>query len=116
MDKQLKLVLYTLAFAVGVVWLTKPKGLKAFQSPKFSMPNKYSEPKVASDTDLKLKENAVIGMQAVKNAMLKKEPKKEIDKLTAMVYKEYGLKIMANKNTGKLRAMSKEGKVIAEEA
>ena len=32
-----------------------------------------------------------------------------------MVLQDYGIKIMINKKTGLLRAMSKEGKVISEE-
>jgi hypothetical protein len=48
--------------------------------------------------------------------MANKEPKKELDSLNAMILKDYGLKILVNKKTGKLRALDKSGKVVAEEA
>jgi len=41
--------------------------------------------------------------------------KTELDKLSTIIYKDYGVKIMPNKKTGLLRAMSKSGKVLAEE-
>jgi hypothetical protein len=32
-----------------------------------------------------------------------------------MIFQDYGVKVMPNKKTGLLRAMSKDGKVLAEE-
>jgi len=62
-----------------------------------------------------LKENAVIGLQAMREAINIKESKKELDKLSSMISQDYGVKVMVSKKTGLLRAMSKDGKVISEE-
>ena len=43
------------------------------------------------------------------------EKKVELDKLSAMVLKEHGIKVVISKKTGLLRAMNKKGSVIAEE-
>lgn len=113
MDRETKVFFITVAVALGIIWLTKPK-LKS-NSAKDLLGAKYSEPSVASEADTKAKEDAVIGMQAMKDAIANKESKKELDKLTALIFQDYGVKIMISKKTGKLRAMSKDGKVIAEE-
>ena len=52
----------------------------------------------------------------MREAINSKENKKELDKLSSMIFQDYGVKIMANKKTGLLRAMSKDGKVIAQES
>ena len=51
----------------------------------------------------------------MREAIDNKESKKELDKLSSMVLQDYGVKVMINKKTGLLRAMSKDGKVISEE-
>ena len=51
----------------------------------------------------------------MREAIDSKESKKELDKLSSMVLQDYGVKVMINKKTGLLRAMSKDGKVISEE-
>jgi hypothetical protein len=114
MDKETKTLLITFGVAFIILWFTRPKGMKT--SVKDMLGVKYAEPKKASDTDLKAKENATVALQAMKDAMANKEPKKELDSLNAMILKDYGLKILANKKTGKLRALDKSGKVVAEEA
>jgi hypothetical protein len=114
MDKETKTLLLSFGVAFVILWLAKPKGMKA--SVKNMLGSKYAEPKKASDTDLKAKENAIVALQAMKDAIANKEPKKELDSLNAMILKNYGLKILANKKTGKLRALDKSGKVVAEEA
>jgi hypothetical protein len=113
MDRETKVFFITVAVALGIIWLTKPK-LKG-NSAKDLLDVKYKEPSVASEADTKAKEDAVVGMQAMKDAIANKESKKELDKLNAMIFQDYGVKIMISKKTGKLRAMSKDGKVIAEE-
>jgi hypothetical protein len=40
---------------------------------------------------------------------------RELDKLKNMILQENGIKIMINKKTKKLRAMEKNGSIIAEE-
>ena len=112
MDKNTKTLFITLGGALLLIWLLRPKNTK---SKKELLNVKYSEPKQVSDTENKLKENAVIGLQAMREAIDSKESKKELDKLSSMILQDYGVKIMINKKTRLLRAMSKEGKVISQE-
>lgn len=112
MDKNTKTLFITLGGALLLIWLLRPKSSK---SKKDLLDVKYAEPKQVSDTETKLKENAVIGLKAMREAINNKESKKELDKLSSMILQDYNVKIMINKKTGLLRAMSKQGKVISEE-
>jgi hypothetical protein len=112
MDKNTKTLFITLGGALLLIWLLRPKNSKG---KKELLDVKYAEPKQVSDSETKLKENAVIGLKAMREAIDNKETKKELDKLSSMVLQDYGVKIMINKKTGLLRAMSKDGKVISEE-
>jgi hypothetical protein len=112
MDKETKTLLITLGGALLLIYLLKPKSNK---SKKGLLDVKYAEPKQVSDKDTKQKENAVIGLQAMREAINSKENKKELDKLSSMILQDYGIKVLINKKTGLLRAMSKDGKVISEE-
>jgi hypothetical protein len=112
MDKNTKTLFITLGGALLLIWLLRPKNSK---STKGLLDVKYSEPKQVSDSQIKLKENAVIGLQAMREAIDSKESKKELDKLSSMISQDYGVKVMISKKTGLLRAMSKDGKVIKEE-
>lgn len=112
MDKETKTLLITVAVALGLIWFFKPKSKKGDSS---SSTNKYEAPKVATEKEKKVKEDAVIGLQAMRDAIDNKEPKRELDKLNAMILQDYKVKITRSKTTGKLRAMSSEGKVLAEE-
>lgn len=112
MDKETKTLFITLGGALLLIWLLKPKSGK---SKKGLLDVKYAEPKQVSDKDTKLKENAVIGLQAMREAINSKESKKELEKLSSMISQDYDVKVMMNKKTGLLRAMSKDGKVISEE-
>lgn len=111
MDKNTKTFIITLAGAIVLFWLLKPKGSIISKSST----NKFSEPKVADSTKVKAKEDAVIGLQAMREAIDNNEPKKELDKLSSIIFQDYGVKIMFNKKAGLLRAMDKSGKVLAEE-
>lgn len=113
MDKETKTLFISLTGALILIWLLKPKSTK---SKKDLLDVKYAEPNKVSDKEVKLKENATIGLQAMREAINSKEGKKELDKLSSMIFQDYGVKIMANKKTGLLRAMSKDGKVIAQES
>jgi hypothetical protein len=112
MDKETKTLLITLGGALLLIYLLKPKSNK---SKKGLLDVKYAEPKQVSDKNIKQKENAVIGLQAMREAINSKESKKELDKLNSMILQDYGIKVLINKKTGLLRAMSKDGKVISEE-
>lgn len=120
MDKETKIFLATVGVALVILWIAKPRSAsKNSSKDEFknfdASENKYKEPKVMNDDTKKLQENAVISLKAMRSAIDAKEPKKELDKLNAMVNKEYGIKLMMNKSNGLLRALSKAGKVIAEE-
>lgn len=112
MDKNTKTLFITLAGALLLIWILRGKTSK---NTKELVEVKYAEPKQVSDTESKLKENAVIGLKAMREAIDNKENKKELDKLSSMILQDYNIKIMINKKTGLLRAMSKDGKVVSEE-
>ena len=112
MDKNTKTLFITLGGALLLIWLLRPKNSK---SKKGLLDVKYAEPKQVSDNDKKLKENAVIGLQAMREAIDNNENKKELDKLSSMILQDYGVKVMINKKTRLLRAMCKDGKVITQE-
>lgn len=111
MNKEVKVLLVTLGVALGLIWVFKPKK----GSEKKSLDDKYSAPKEATEEVKKEKENAVIGLQAMRDAINSGEKKAELDKLSAMILKEQGIKVVISKKTGLLRAMNKKGSVIAEE-
>ena len=113
MYKETKTLFITLGGALLLIWLLRPKSDK---SKKGLLDVKYAEPKQVSDKDTKLKENAVIGLKAMREAIDSKESKKELDKLSSMITQDYGVKVMINKKTGLLRAMSKDGKIISQES
>jgi hypothetical protein len=113
MNKTTKTLLISLAGAFALLYLLMPKKAKAGTSTTTGM--KYPEPKLADDKLVKDKENAVIGLEAMRSAIDNKESKAELNKLSSMIFQDYGVKVMPNKKTGLLRAMSKEGKVLAEE-
>jgi hypothetical protein len=111
MNKEVKVLLVTLGVALGLIWIFKPKKDNGTKS----LDDKYSAPKEATEDVKKEKENAVIGLQAMREAINSGEKKVELDKLSAMVLKEQGIKVVISKKTGLLRAMNKKGSVIAEE-
>jgi hypothetical protein len=111
MNKEVKVLLVTLGVALGLIWIFKPKKDNGTKS----LDDKYSAPKEATEDVKKEKENAVIGLQAMREAINSGEKKAELDKLSAMVLKEQGIKVVISKKTGLLRAMNKKGSVIAEE-
>jgi hypothetical protein len=111
MNKEVKVLLVTLGVALGLVWIFKPKK----DNETKSLDDKYSAPKEATEDVKKEKENAVIGLQAMREAINSGEKKTELDKLSAMILKEQGIKVVISKKTGLLRAMNKKGNLIAEE-
>lgn len=115
MERESKVFFITIAVALGILWLARPKSNKEIGGSKDLLDVKYKEPSTASSKDAKAKEDAVVGMQAMKDAINNKESKRELDKLSSIIFQDYGVKIMISKKNGKLRAMSKDGKVIAEE-
>jgi hypothetical protein len=112
MNKTTKTLVISLVGAFALLYLLMPKNKKGGAS---STTAKYPEPKLADNKLVQDKENATIGLQAMRSAVDNKESKKELDKLSSMIFQDYGVKVMLNKKTGLLRAMSKDGKVLAEE-
>jgi len=112
MDRDTKFLLGSIGVALLILLVLRNKNTK---SKKDLLNVKYAEPKQVEDSEIKDKENAVIGLKAMREAMDSNESKAELDKLSGIIYKDYGVKIMPNKKSGLLRAMSKKGKVLAEE-
>lgn len=113
MDRETKVFFLTITAALAIIWLTRPK-LK--QDPALDASDfKYKAPEEATPKDTKQREDAIVAMQAMKDAIAAKESKKSLAKLAAVIYQDYGIKIMVNQKNQKLRALTKEGKIIAEE-
>lgn len=112
MDRDTKFLFGSLGVALIILFLLRDKNKK---SKKDLLNVKYAEPKEVSDKEIKDKENAVTALKAMREAITNKEPKSELDKLNTIIFKDYGVKITTNKSNGLLRAMSKSGKVLAEE-
>lgn len=113
MNKTTKTLVVSLIGAFALLYLLMPKNKKGASTSSSSV--KYPAPKLADNKLVQDKENATIGLQAMRSAVDNKENKKELDKLSSMIFQDYGVKVMLNKKTGLLRAMSKDGKVLAEE-
>lgn len=111
MNKEVKTLLITIGVSLGLLWLLKSKK----DSKNQTTTDKYSAPKEASEDVKKEKENAVVGLQAMREAINSGEKKAELDKLSEIILKEQGIKVVISKKTGLLRAMNKKGNLIAEE-
>jgi len=112
MNKELKTLFVTLGVAVVFIYLLKPKSSSKKEK---TTDNKYSAPKEADSALQKEKENAVIGIQAMREAVNAGESKAELDKLSAMILKEKGIRVILSAKTKLLKAVNKKGKVLAEE-
>lgn len=110
MDKETKTFLLALGLGLVILVLTRPK-----KSSDSKIDNKYAAPKEADSTLQKQREDSFVALQAMRDAINNKEKPEALNKLKDMILKEYGLKVMINKSTKKLRALDKSGKVIAEE-
>lgn len=113
MNKTTKTLLVSLVGAFALLYILMPKKKKLEGAESSAM--KYAEPKVADDKLIKDKENAVIGIQAMRSAVDNKETKANLDELASIIFKDYGVKVVLNKKTGLIKAMSKDGKLLAEE-
>ena len=114
MDRETKSLLASIGIGLAILWIFKPKK-NASTTEEEVVVDKYKEPKVVAEDDKKIKDDAVIGLQAMREAINNGENVRELDKLKNMILQENGIKIMINKKTKKLRAMKKDGSVIAEE-
>lgn len=113
MNKEVKVLLVTLGVSLGLIWIFKPK--KSDKNGSVSSSDKYAEPKVASEDVKKEKESAIVGLQAMREAISAGESKTELEKLKGIILKEHGVKVLISKKSGLLRAMNKKGNVVAEE-
>ena len=113
MDRETKTLLVSVGIALAILWLFKPS--KSISSESIDTDDKYKEPKLVDDDDKKIKDDAVVGLQAMRDAINNGESARDLDKLKSVILSENNIKIMINKKTKKLRAMTKDGKVIAEE-
>ena len=117
MVKEEKTLLATIGIAIAILWIFKPKKSANSKEDKKDdvLVEKYQAPKVVEEDEKKLKDEAVVGLQAMRQAINDGQPARELDKLKNMILQENGIKIMISKNTKKLRAMDKNGSVIGEE-
>lgn len=116
MDRETKAFIATIGIALVILWVFKPKkGTDANDKTDEVTVDKYQAPKVVAEDEKKLKDEAVVGLQAMRQAIEDGQPARELDKLKNMILQESGIKIMISKTTKKLRAMDKKGGVIAEE-
>jgi hypothetical protein len=113
MDRETKNFLASIGIALVILWIFKPK--KETSVSEEVIVDKYAEPKVVAEDDKKIKDDAIVGLQAMRDAINNGESVRELDKLKNMILQENGIKIMISKKTKKLRAMKKDGSVIAEE-
>jgi hypothetical protein len=113
MDRETKNFLASIGIALVILWIFKPK--KGTSVSEEVIVDKYAEPKVVAEDDKKIKDDAIVGLQAMRDAINNGESVRELDKLKNMILQENGIKIMISKKTKKLRAMKKDGSVIAEE-
>jgi len=114
MDRETKTLLASIGIGLAILWIFKPKKNSSSTEEEVVV-DKYKEPKVVAEDDKKIKDDAVIGLQAMREAINNRESVRELDKLKNMILQENGIKIMINKKTKKLRAMEKNGSIIAEE-
>jgi len=115
MDKETKTLAITIGIALVILWIFKPKKKSDSAKESIDTTDKYKAPKAVAEDEKKLKDDAVVGLQAMRDAINDRQPARELDKLKNMILQENGIKIMISKNTKKLRAMDKKGSVIAEE-
>lgn len=115
MNKELKILLITLGVSLGLLWILKPKKTSQDKSETSTSDTKYAAPKIANEDLKKLKENAIIGMQAMRDAINGGESAANLTKLADLIFADYGVKVIVNKTSGKLKAMAKNGALIAEE-
>ena len=113
MDRETKTLLVSIGIGLVILWIFKPK--KNGSATEEVVVDKYKEPKLVAEDEKKIKDDAVIGLQAMRDAINNGESARELDRLKNMILSENGIKIMINKKTKKLRAMKKDGSVIAEE-
>jgi len=110
MEKETQSFLVVIGLVLGLLWITKPKANK-----DSSDSNKYLNPKVMSKAEASAKENASIGLKAMREAIKSGEPAKELDKLKSIILQDYGLRTLISKTTGLLKITDKSGSVILEE-
>ena len=115
MDRQTKNLLVSLGIALVILVIFRPKKNKEAKDIDTKQDEKYKEPKILNDDKKKLQDDSIVGLKAVRDAINNKETIKELDELKNIILKENGIKIMINTSTKKLVAMSKDGKIIAEE-
>ena len=116
MGKEEKTLLASIAIALVLLWVFKPKkNGTSNEKTDDVIVDKYQAPKLVAEDEKKLKDEAVVGLKAMREAITNGESARELDKFKNMILQENGIKIMISKNTKKLRAMDKKGEVIAEE-
>ncbi len=117
MDNETKNILKILGVAVLVLFLLKPKKVKALLGKSSKDSDAVAPPKTESNggiTDQEF-ENATICLKAFRSAVNGGESKSELDKLNKILMKDYGISVFSDPKSGKLVARNSSGKDIAKE-
>ncbi len=115
MNRETKTLLASIAVALAILWIFKPKKQSDSSETEGKEDSKFKMPKVLEDDKKKVQDNAVIGLQAMRDAINSGESSGELNKLKNLILKDYGIKVLINKTTKKLKAVDKKGNTIAEE-
>ena len=96
MGKEEKTLLATIGIALAILWIFKPKKSANSKEDKKDdvLVEKYQAPKVVEEDEKKLKDEAVVGLQAMRQAINDGQPARELDKLKNMILQENRGKLM----------------------
>jgi hypothetical protein len=97
MDRETKTLLASIGIGLAILWIFKPK--KNTSTSEEVIVDKYAEPKVVAEDDKKIKDDAVIGLQAMREAINNGENVRELDKLKNMILQENGHSKLVGVNT-----------------
>ena len=114
MNKETKTLLLSLGVAMVLLYIFRPKKPKISET-KELLVNKYEEPKLIASEDKKLKDDAVVALQAMRDAINDNASAKDLEELKNILLKENNVQVSINTKTKLLTASSKDGKIIAEE-
>lgn len=111
MDNQTRTLLITVALAVLILYVARPKN-SLLNSKTAS--SKTAPPSTMSDKDNIENKNGQIAISAMREALNDNLPQREIDKLSALLFSKYKLKVLFGENK-KLIAKNLNGKIVARE-
>lgn len=111
MDNQEKTLLITVALAILILYIARPKRNLLDSKDKSK---KTSPPKTMTQESSKNNNDGSVIISAMRQAITDDIPQKEIDALNEIFLKEYGLKVFFGADK-KLVAKDKSGKIVTRE-